>query len=114
MEDTKTGRKNRRWTRKRGKKAKTPSNKTTTECSRSNTDSVKPANASHEMGAGTPDHTTVSRKVRAKDPNRAQYWDANTVFAPSAIRQQLWKLQQHYAPQETDAAAGASNSVNRC
>ncbi|UZP39463.1 hypothetical protein NXS19_007279 [Fusarium pseudograminearum] len=91
MEDTKTGRKNRRWTRKRGKKAKTPSNKTTTECSRSNTDSV-----------------------RAKDPNRAQYWDANTVFAPSAIRQQLWKLQQHYAPQETDAAAGASNSVNRC
>lgn len=92
MEDTKKGRRNRRPTRKIGKKAEKPSNTTTTERSRSNTDYAKPANASHEMDVGTPDHTTVSRKVRAKNPNRAQHWDANTVFVPSAIRQQLWKL----------------------
>jgi hypothetical protein len=134
------GQKKGRPTGQKGKKANKTSNRVDTPSSNSessNTDKVKTTNRAQDWGlvdrldwlkrrsnqqaqkidgTATADHASGVRNVKAKNPSRAQHWDSDNVFAPSAIRQHEWKLEQHYAAYKTDATApkcgSASNGVN--
>ncbi|OBS25334.1 hypothetical protein FPOA_05867 [Fusarium poae] len=68
----------------------------TTKSSSPNADEVRTNNETQATGAtaNTKNQAAVIKNVKRKDPNRAQYWDPNTVFAPKALRHYTWLKQQ--------------------